>query len=123
MPVGNTNIFASTVDEFTEGAFAVFGQGTLGETRPRVSASWRRGEDGKITSATLSLTINATTAHWAGSGMRDGRRQPQPDAANRTAIDRVEALNRAHEQRHIDTYQSTFDAHKTEVERLYVGKT
>src|SRR3954467_961418 len=101
MAVGNTNIFASTVDEFTDNAAAVFGAGTLGETRPHVSVNWRLGADGTITSATMTMTIASTTAHWAGSGMRDGKRQPQPDATNRTAIDRVEALNRAHEQRHI----------------------
>jgi hypothetical protein len=123
MAVSNFNIFASTVDEFSDNAAAEFGPGTLGETKPHVSVNWRLGDDGRITSATMTMTISSRTAHWAGSGISNGRHLPQPDAANRTAIDRVEALNRAHEQRHIDTYRSTFDAQRAAIERQYVGRT
>lgn len=123
MGVGLTNIYANTVDDFTAGAAAIFGAGTLGETKPHISVKWSLDENGKITTATMTLTISSTTAHWAGSGKKNGKPLPQPDAANRTAIDRVEALNKAHEQKHIDTYQSTFDAKKAEIEKKYVGKT
>jgi hypothetical protein len=71
----------------------------------------------------MTLSITSTTARWTGPGMRNGKRLPQPDAANRNAIDRVEALNRAHEQRHIDTYQWTFNAKKAEIERKFIGKS
>jgi len=123
MAVGLTNIFASTVDEFTDNAANIFGAGTLGQTNAHVSANWTLDQNGKIASATLSLSITSTTAHWAGSGVSEGKRLPQPDAANRTAIDRVEALNKAHEQKHIDTYQSAFNAKKAEIERKFVGKS
>ena len=123
MAVGLTNIFASTVDEFADNAANIFGAGTLGQTNAHVSAKWTLDQNSKIASATLSLSITSTTAHWAGSGIRDGKRLPQPDGMNRTAIDRVEALNKAHEQRHIDTYQSAFNAKKAEIERKFVGKS
>ena len=123
MGVGLTNIFASTVDDFADGAAVLFGAGALGETKPHISVNWSLDENSKIESATITLTISSTTAHWAGSGKKNGKPQQQPDAANRTAIDRVEALNKAHEQKHIDTYQSTFDAKKAEIEKKYLGKT
>lgn len=123
MGVGLTNIFASTIDDFTDGAAAIFGAGTLGETKPHISVKWSLDENGKITKATMTLAISSTTAHWAGSGKKNGKAQPQPDAANRTAIDRLEALNKAHEQKHIDTYQSAFDAKKAEIEKKFPGKT
>jgi hypothetical protein len=123
MAVALTNIFASTVDEFTENAAAVFGAGTLGETKPRLSFKWSLDENSKIASATVTLSITATTAHWAGPGLSGGKHKPQPDAANKAAIVRVEALNKAHEQKHIDTYQSTFDAKKTAAEKRLIGMT
>ena len=123
MGVGLTNIFATTVDEFADNAANIFGAGTLGQTNAHVSAKWTLDQNSKIASAALSLSITSTTAHWAGSGIRDGKRLPQPDGMNRTAIDRVEALNKAHEQRHIDTYQSAFNAKKAEIERKFVGKS
>ena len=123
MAVSLTNIFASDVDEFMENAAALFGAGTLGETKPHLSFKWTLDKDSKISSATATLSITATTAHWAGSGVSGGKHKPQPDGANRTAIDRIEALNKAHEQKHVDTYQAAFDAKKAAAEQKLVGKT
>ena len=67
MGVGLTNIFASTVDEFTDNAANIFGAGTLGQTNAHVSAKWTLDQNSKIASAALSLSITSTTAHWAGS--------------------------------------------------------
>jgi thioredoxin-like negative regulator of GroEL len=123
MPVGLTNVFGSTVAEFTSNAADIFGAGTLGETKPHISVSFATDENGKVTRATLTLAITSTTAHWAGSGMSEGKPAPQPNAANKYAIARIESLNKAHEQKHIDTYQSAFNAKKAELEKKYIGSS
>jgi hypothetical protein len=120
MPVVDKNVFASTVQQFTAGAGKLF-HGQYGETKPRVTQSFT-STGGKIDGLTLSMTIASATAHWAGPGMKDGKPAPQPDPANRHAIDQIEALNRAHEQKHIDTYQAAFDANKDSIEQQFVGK-
>jgi hypothetical protein len=106
-----------------DNAAAIFGAGTLGETKPNISVKWRADQNNNITSATMTLSITSKTAHWAGSGTRGGNPLPQPDAANRTAIHTVEALNKGHEQRHIDTYQIAFNAKKAEIEKKFIGKS
>jgi hypothetical protein len=93
MSVGLTNVTGTTVDEFMQNAGAIFGAGTLGETKPSLNVKWKADQNGNITSATMTLAITSTTAHWAGPGMSNGKRLAQPDAANRNAIDRIEALN------------------------------
>jgi hypothetical protein len=71
---------------------------------------------------TLSISITATTAHWAGPSMAGGKQGPQPDAGNKVAINQVETLNRAHEQKHLDDYQATFDSKKDGIEKQMIGK-
>jgi hypothetical protein len=120
MAVTDKNVFASTVSEFTKGAAALF-NGDYGRTRPSVTQSFT-STGGKIDSLTLSITITAATAHWAGPSMKGGKPGPQPDSANRHAIDQIEALNRAHEQKHVDTYQDTFDKKKDDIQKQMIGK-
>ena len=119
MPVVDKNVFASTVQQFTAGAGKLF-HGQYGETKPRVTQSFT-STGGKIDSLKLSMTIDSATAHWAGPPMVGGKPGPQPDNANRHAIDQIESLNRAHEQKHIDTYEATFKAKKDEIEKQAIG--
>jgi hypothetical protein len=116
------NCFGSTVDQFRQSAGSAFGQGLLGDTRFALGAKWTI-VSGKITKPTLSLKITSATAHWAGPGLQGGKHGPQPDAANRTAIAQIEALNKSHEQKHIDGYQSVFDGKKSDIEKKLVGQT
>ena len=116
MAVSLRDVTGSTVNEFMQNAGAIFGAGVLGETKPSLELKWK-ATNGAITSATLTLTITSRTAHWSGPGAS----KVAPDAANRDAINRIEALNKAHEQRHIDTFQSTFDAKRADIEKKYVG--
>jgi hypothetical protein len=114
--------FGSTVDEFAQSAGSVFGDGVFGRTTFALAKDFE-STNKKLTKATLSLTITSATAHWAGPGLRDGKHAPQPDATNKDAIARIEALNKAHEQRHIDGDQSVFDSKKSEIEKNMIGKT
>jgi hypothetical protein len=117
------NCFGSTLDEFMQSAGSVFGQGLLGDTRSALSAKYSFDTQNKITKSTLSLTITSATAHWAGPGIHAGKHAQQPDAPNRDAIARVEALNKSHEQKHIDGYQSAFNNKKAEIEGKMIGQT
>jgi hypothetical protein len=117
-----TNCFGSTVDEFAQSAASTFGPGLLGDTRFAVEAKWNLSNS-KITKPTLSLRITSATAHWVGPGLRDGKPAPQPDVANRNAIASIESLNKSHEQKHIDGYQSTFNSKKSDIERKLIGQT
>jgi hypothetical protein len=123
MPVPTLrNCFGSTVDEFAQSAGSLFGQGLLGDTRFALEANWNI-TNRKIINATLTLKITSATAHWAGPGVRAGKQAPQPDAPNRNAITNMEALNKSHEQKHINGYQSVFDSKKNDVEKKLVGQT
>ena len=123
MGVTPVDVFASTIDEFVQNAAAIFGAGTLGKTKTRVEFNTRIGSDHKVTHATLTLTINSRTAHWAGPGMSGGKLKPRPDTANMNAITRAESLNRSHEQNHVTTAQSAFDRLKGDIEKRMVGQT
>ncbi|HEX3948732.1 MAG TPA: hypothetical protein VHW95_02655 [Steroidobacteraceae bacterium] len=125
MPVTPTlkSCFGSTVDEFMQSAGSVFGQGLLGNTQCALNAKYNFDPQSKITKSTLSLQITSATAHWVGPGVRDGKHAPQPDGPNRHAIARAEALNKSHEQKHIDGYQSVFDNKKSEMEKKMIGQT
>lgn len=117
------NCFGSTVAEFQQSAANIFGEGLLGDTRFALSTNYNFDTQSKITKATLSMTITSATAHWAGPGLRGGRPAVQPNAANRDAIARIEALNKSHEQKHIDGYQSTFNNKKGDIEKKMIGQT
>jgi hypothetical protein len=117
------NCFGGTVDEFIQSANSEFGEGLLGETKFALDAKWMLDAENKIIHPTLSLKITSATAHWAGPGFRDGKPAPRPDALNRDAIARVEALNTSHEQKHIDGFQRIFNNRKREFERKLIGQT
>jgi hypothetical protein len=122
MAVDLVDCVGSTVTDFMQDAGTKFGTGSLGKTTPSVSYAYDDDGKNKLAKVTLTLSTVSRTAHWAGSGMKDGKPALAPDAANKSAIDRVEAMNKAHEQRHIDTYQTTFDAQKDAVQNRAVGK-
>jgi hypothetical protein len=122
MAVDLVDCVGSTVTDFMQDAGTKFGTGSLGKTKPTVSYAYDDDGNNKLAKVTLTLSIVSRTAHWVGSGMKDGKPALAPDAANKNAIDRVEAINKAHEQRHIDTYQSTFDGQKDAVQKRAIGK-
>jgi hypothetical protein len=126
MSVTPIDCYGSSVDEFMQNARRVIGQGLLGKTTCEPTYDCKLDAQNKITNAKLSLEITSKTAHWAGPGFRDAKhtkRAPQPDTANRNAIMSVEALNKQHEQHHIDGYQKVFDKQKSTFEKKMIGQT
>ena len=118
-----TPVTGADLNDFTTNAGAIFGAGGLGATVPGVSYAYKTSADGVVTSATLTLSITSATAHWAGAGFSDGTPNSAPSGPELVAIRRVEALNKAHEQKHIDSSKAVFASKKTQLEAKMVGKT
>jgi hypothetical protein len=112
------NVKADTAMDFIDGAHEVMGDDSkLGETSAKLD--WTVTSDAKtkkIKKVVFTLKTDIKRVHWAGPA------KTKPDKENLAAIQKIESLNKAHEEAHRAGYESAFKKLKAKLEKDLVGK-
>ena len=112
------NVKADTALDFIDAAHTAMGDDSkLGETSAKLN--WTVTTDSKtkkIKKVVFTLKTDITRVHWAGAA------KAKPDKDNLAAIQKIEALNKAHEEAHRSGYEAAFKKLKAKLEKDLVGK-
>lgn len=112
------NVKADTALDFVDNAHDAMGDDSkLGECSAKLD--WTVTSDAKtkkIKKVVFTLSTEIKRAHWAGPA------KIKPDKENLAAIQKIESLNKAHEEAHRAGYASAFKKLKAKLEKDLVGK-
>jgi hypothetical protein len=113
------NVKADTAEDFLDKAHKAMGDASkLGDTTYELNLDVKTdSKSGKITKATFTLKTSIKRVHWAGPA------KTKPDKNNSDAIQKIESLNRAHEEAHRDGYMKAFKKNQPVLEKQLVGKS
>ena len=112
------NVKADTAMDFIDAAHKAMGDDSkLGQTSAKLS--WTVTTDTKtkkIKKVVFTLKTDIERVHWSGPA------KTKPDKDNSAAIQKIESLNKAHEEAHRAGYEAAFKKLKAKLEKDLVGK-